>query len=108
MLLKDLCAALPGRVLRRRAAKEEIGMPELIMFLTKPDALRIDVLYLLDAKSAETILPLPEVTLEVRNDLIKEGRVRSLENGSVSVERGAHYTRIRLPELKLHELLVLN
>ena len=57
MLLKDLCAALPGRVLHRRAAKEEIGMPELIMFLTKPDALRIDVLYLLDAKSAETILP---------------------------------------------------
>ena len=57
MLLKDLCAALPGRVLRRRAAKEEIGVPELIMFLTKPDALRIDVLYLLDAKSAETILP---------------------------------------------------
>ena len=58
--------------------------------------------------AAETILPLPEVTLDVRNDLVKDGRVRSLENSSVSVERGAHYTRIRLPELKLHELLVLN
>ena len=40
MLLKDLCAVLPGTVLSRRVAKEEIGVPELIMFLTKPDALR--------------------------------------------------------------------
>ena len=59
MLLTDLCAALPGRVLSRRAVKEEISVPELIMFLTEPGALRGDVLYLLDVAEAERILPEP-------------------------------------------------
>ena len=57
MLLTDLCAIMPGRVLSRRTAKEEVSVPELIMFLTEPGALRGDVLYLLDVAEAERILP---------------------------------------------------
>ena len=57
MLLTELCAHLPGEVLSRRVAKEEIGVPERIMFLTEPGALRVDVLYLLDVAAAERFLP---------------------------------------------------
>ena len=57
MLLTELCAVLPGEVLSRRVAKEEIGVPERIMFLTEPGALRMDVLYLLDVASAQRLLP---------------------------------------------------
>ena len=57
MLLTELCAHLPGEVLSRRVAKEEIGVPERIMFLTEPCALRVDVLYLLDVAAAERLLP---------------------------------------------------
>ena len=57
MLLSELCAVLPGEVLSRRCAKEEIGVPDRIMFLTEPCALRGDVLYLLDVSAAERILP---------------------------------------------------
>ncbi len=57
MLLTELCAVLPGKVLSRRTAKEEIGVPENIMFLTAPGALRGDVLYLADAAAAERFLP---------------------------------------------------
>ncbi len=57
MLLTDLCAVLPGEVLSRRVAKEEIGVPERILFLTEPAALRGDVLYLLDVAAAEQVLP---------------------------------------------------
>ena len=57
MLLTDLCAVLPGAVLSRRIAKEEISVPERILFLTAPEALHVDVLYLLDVAQAEAILP---------------------------------------------------
>ena len=57
MLLTDLCAVLPGPVLSRRVAREEISVPERILFLTEPAALRGDVLYLLDVSEAEAILP---------------------------------------------------
>ena len=61
MLLSDLCAIMPGRVLSRRTAKEEVSVPELIMFLTEPGALRGDVLYLLDVAEAERIDLLKEL-----------------------------------------------
>ena len=57
MFLTELCAVLPGRVLSRRTAKEEISVPELIIFLNEPGVLRGDVLYLLDVEAAERILP---------------------------------------------------
>ena len=57
MLLTDLCAVLPGAVLSRRVIKEEISVPERILFLTEPGALRGDVLYLLDVAQAERVLP---------------------------------------------------
>lgn len=57
MLLTELCAVLPGAVLSRRVAKEEISVPERILFLRAPDTLRGDVLYLLDVATAERVLP---------------------------------------------------
>lgn len=57
MLLTDLCAVLPGPVLSRRVAREEISIPERILFLTEPAALRADVLYLADVAAAERFLP---------------------------------------------------
>ena len=57
MLLTELCAVLPGAVLSRRVAKEEISVPERILFLRAPDTLRGDVLYLLDVETAERVLP---------------------------------------------------
>jgi len=57
MLLTELCERLPGAVLSRRTAKEEIALPELLQFLTAPGALRADVLYLLDAETGLRVLP---------------------------------------------------
>lgn len=58
--------------------------------------------------AAEEVLPLQGLVLKLRNDLIPEGRVKSLENKEVTVERGEAYTVVRIPELKLHEVLVVS
>ena len=83
MLLTDLCAALPGRVLSRRAAKEEISVPELIMFLTEPGALRGDVLYLLDVAEAERILP--ECTASAGSTVLCAGALPSAVSCRVNI-----------------------
>lgn len=57
MLLSELCGKLPGNVLSRRINKDNVGLPEIIIFLTEADTLRTDALYLIDAVSAERILP---------------------------------------------------
>ena len=83
MLLTDLCAVLPGRVLSRRAAKEEISVPELIMFLTEPGALRGDVLYLLDVAEAERILP--ECTASAGSTVLCAGALPSAVSCRVNI-----------------------
>ncbi len=83
MLLTDLCAVLPGAVLSRRTAKEEIGVPELIMFLTEPSALRVDVLYLLDVREAERILP--ECTAPNGSTVLCAGALSSAVSCRVSI-----------------------
>lgn len=55
---------------------------------------------------ASEILPMPNITLKVRNDLIKGDKVLSLENVAVTVERGDEYTSVTLPVLKLHEVVI--
>ncbi len=55
---------------------------------------------------ASEILPLNGITVQVRNDLIKGNRVISLENESVRAERGEEYTRVTLPALRLHEVVI--
>jgi len=83
MLLTDLCAALPGGVLSRRVAKEEISVPELIMFLTAPGALRGDVLYLLDVAEAERILP--ECTASAGSTVLCAGALPSAVSCRVNI-----------------------
>lgn len=56
---------------------------------------------------AEEILPLTGIEVLVRNDLAGGGEVRSLEDTPLRVERGERYTKITLPVLQLHEVLVL-
>lgn len=55
---------------------------------------------------ASEILPMSNITVKVRNDLIRGQHVISLENESVQVERGEEYTSVTLPVLKLHEVVV--
>lgn len=57
MLLDDFCRKLPGRVLGKRAAKEEIPTPKAIKFLLAPCTLEPDVLYLADSALVESCLP---------------------------------------------------
>ncbi len=57
MLLSELCGKLPGSVLSRRINKDDVGFPEIILFLTSPCALREDAMYVVDAASAERIIP---------------------------------------------------
>ena len=83
MLLTDLCAVLPGRVLSRRTAKEEIGVPELIMFLTEPGVLRGDALYLADVAAAERILP--ECTAPNGSTVLCAGALPSTVSCRVSI-----------------------
>lgn len=58
MKLNDLCQKLPGDVLSRRVAREEISTPKYIKFLTAPSVLEGDILYLTEAATAENCLPL--------------------------------------------------
>ena len=83
MLLTDLCAVLPGKVLSRRVAKEEISVPERILFLTEPGALRGDVLYLLDVALAERVLP--ECTARGGSTVLCAGALPSALNCRVSI-----------------------
>ncbi|MBR0144467.1 MAG: beta-galactosidase trimerization domain-containing protein [Clostridia bacterium] len=55
---------------------------------------------------AEEILPLSEIEVSVRNDLAGEGSVLSLENEGITVEKGERYTTVKLPSLKIHEVLI--
>lgn len=57
MLISELSKQLPGGVLSRRIVKEDIGLPERIMFLLEPIPLRAGFLYLLDATTAPVVLP---------------------------------------------------
>lgn len=57
MLISELAKRLPGGVRSRRIVKEDIGLPERIMFLEAPGTLRAGYLYLLDAATAATVLP---------------------------------------------------
>ena len=83
MLLTELCAVLPGQVLSRRVSKEEIGMPERILFLTEPGALRGDVLYLLDVAAAERVMP--ECTAPVGSTVLCAGALPSALSCRVSI-----------------------
>lgn len=55
---------------------------------------------------ASEILPMSNITVKVRNDLIKGNNVISLENESVKVELRDEYTCVTLPVLKLHEVVI--
>ncbi|MBR6322713.1 MAG: hypothetical protein IKR59_07575, partial [Lachnospiraceae bacterium] len=55
---------------------------------------------------AEEILPLSGIEIEIRNDLVNGAEVKSLENEAVFSEKGEKYTKVTLPVLKLHEVLV--
>ena len=83
MLLTELCSIMPGNVLSRRTAKEEISIPELIMFLTEPTQLRGDVLYLLDVSDAERVLP--ECTAPNGSTVLCAGALPSAVSCRVSI-----------------------
>ena len=57
MLLDDFCKKLPGKILGRRSAKDELPTPKHIRFLTEPAMLEADVLYLAEASVVEVCLP---------------------------------------------------
>lgn len=79
--------------------ENEEGLMVHLVNMSTPNAMR---------GAASDILPLSNVTISVRNDLAGNGKVLSLENAAVSVRRGENYTKITLPDLKLHEVLVLS
>ena len=83
MLLIDLCSHLPGRVLSRRTAKEEIGVPENILFLTEPGTLRGDILYLMDVADAERVLP--ECAAPAGSTVFCAGKLSSAVSCRVSI-----------------------
>lgn len=83
MLLSELCNKIPGRVLSRRVHKDDFGLPELIMFLDRPGALRSDVLYLLEAAAAERILP--ECTAPMGSTVICAGALASSVSCQVNI-----------------------
>ncbi len=83
MLLTELCAALPGAVLSRRTAKEEIRLPENIMFLTAAGTLRDDILYLLDVASAARVLP--ECTAPAGSTVLCAGALPSAVSCRVNI-----------------------
>lgn len=56
---------------------------------------------------AEEILPLQGIEVLVRSDLMETQTVISLENAAITFEKGVKYTKITLPMLKLHEVLVV-
>ncbi len=60
---------------------------------------------------AEEILPLANVTMEIRKDLLPSGtnggvKPRVLENSAVTVEEKETCIKVTLPTLKLHEVIV--
>ena len=56
---------------------------------------------------AEELLPLSELRVDVRNDLIPEGKAFALEAGKVTLIKGEKYSSLLLPKLMLHEVLIL-
>ncbi len=56
---------------------------------------------------AREVLPICGLTLRIRADLARGGVVFAHENPGVQMERHADYFEIRIPELKLHELIVI-
>ena len=73
------------------------GLMVHLVNMTTPHAMR---------GPAEELLPVPNVVLSVRSGLAGKGSVASLENSSVSVERSGGYTRVTIPCLKLHEVII--
>lgn len=57
MLLSGLYERLPGKILSKRVVKDDIITPKTIRFLTAPEQLDAEILYLIDAASAEHLLP---------------------------------------------------
>ncbi len=55
---------------------------------------------------ASEILPLNGITVQVRNDLIKGNRVISLEMNQSGRRGERSYTRVTLPALRLHEVVI--
>lgn len=55
---------------------------------------------------ASEIIPLGDITVKIRNDLIRGSQVLSLENKEIQVESGAEYTVVTLPGLRLHEVVI--
>lgn len=59
---------------------------------------------------ADEIIVLKDLTLDIRNDLINNGdvKIRSLESAEdLSIERGAKYSKIKISQLKLHDVIVI-
>lgn len=57
MNVSEFCAALPFPVLHKRIAKNEVPMVTRLHYLTEPECLRDDTLYLLRTEEAVTLLP---------------------------------------------------
>lgn len=57
MLLSSLYTELPGNVLTKRVIREDIVTPKSIRFLTAPEQLDAEILYLTDSETAEKLLP---------------------------------------------------
>ena len=57
MILNEFLNALPGKVISKRISQENIKTPQHVLFLTAPCRLGTDYLYLIEAASAEAILP---------------------------------------------------
>lgn len=56
---------------------------------------------------AETVLPLSDVTVEVRKDLLPSVKIKGLENEKVEITgESGEYVKITIPMLKLHEVIV--
>ena len=57
MLLNRLCERLPGRVLSKRVTRDEVVTPKTIRFLTAPEQLDTETMYLAESAAAERFLP---------------------------------------------------
>ena len=57
MLLSGLYEIIPGNILSRRVIKEDVITPKKIQFLTAPEILDAETLYLADSAAVEKYLP---------------------------------------------------
>ncbi len=55
---------------------------------------------------AEEILPVSDLKLEIRNDLVGSGDFQTMEGTILSVTRDETYTTVRLDRLELHEMII--